>query len=166
MSLDTLPKWEANPSTKLKAMVRLIRWHLEMDRRSPMTTVNGQLVDGPLTLLDGPDDQPRDKIVVYTICVANTKFIKQVCGLKPSITLILIFAQVLSVMGINHLSIDNSMTINIRSKVLNEFRASGETGPRVLIVSSVGSNDLNLACANIMIALVSNSNTNLSAVSC
>lgn len=58
-------------------------------------------------------------------------------------------------MGIKHLTIDGSMSMAKRTKILQQFRDSGVDGPRVLIISKVGATGLNLAHANILISLVS-----------
>ena len=47
------------------------------------------------------------------------------------------------------------MTLPKRTGILQDFRQAGPTGPRVLIISSVGATGLNLAFANILIQLVS-----------
>lgn len=59
-------------------MAKVVQWHLTMDKRSPMKTVDGVLVDGDATLLDNPDGLPRDKIVVFSMMVVNTRIISQV----------------------------------------------------------------------------------------
>lgn len=42
-----------------------------------------------------------------------------------------------------------------RIAILKEFKESGRDGPRVLVISSVGSLGLNIAFANILIIVVS-----------
>ncbi|KAK7677244.1 hypothetical protein QCA50_019838 [Cerrena zonata] len=137
LAFNTLGDWEANPSTKLAALVRVLTYHLKSDARSPMTTVDGELVDGPDEPLTTEDNLPCDKIVVYSAFVINTRYIKQV----------------LNVHEIQYLSIDGGMTVARRTKVIHQFRTSGVDGPRVLLVSIVGTTGLNLPFANILVSL-------------
>ena len=46
-----------------------------------------------------------------------------------------------------------------RTEKLREFRESGRNGVRVLLMSSVGSVGLNIACANILIIVVRSQNS-------
>lgn len=46
------------------------------------------------------------------------------------------------------------MTVARRTKVIHQFRTSGVDGPRVLLVSIVGTTGLNLPFANILVSLV------------
>lgn len=84
LAFNTLGDWEANPSTKLAALVRVLTYHLKSDARSPMTTVDGELVDGPDEPLTTEDNLPCDKIVVYSAFVINTRYIKQVSAASYS----------------------------------------------------------------------------------
>ncbi|KAK7682072.1 hypothetical protein QCA50_014658 [Cerrena zonata] len=137
LRFDTLEDWQSNSSTKLDVMAKVVQWHLTMDKRSPMKTVDGVLVDGDATLLDNPDGLPRDKIVVFSMMVVNTRII----------------SQVLNVHGIKHVSIHGSLSLAKRTALIEQFKASDENGPRVLIISSVGTTGLNLAWANILLCI-------------
>lgn len=58
-------------------------------------------------------------------------------------------------MGVQYMSINGNNPPKVRQKTLEHFRAAGRDDPRVLIISTVGITGLNLACANIVIMLVS-----------
>lgn len=139
LRFETIEEWQNNSSTKLNAMVNLIQWHQDMDKRPPMKSANGVLIEGDAALLDNPDDLPRDKIIIFSMMVINTRVI----------------SQVLNVYGIKHLSIHGSLSLRRRSALIEKFKASDANGPRVLIISSVGTTGLNLAWANILICIVS-----------
>lgn len=47
------------------------------------------------------------------------------------------------------------MSLDARSRAIREFQEAGRDGPRVMVLSNVGITGLNLACANIIIVLVS-----------
>lgn len=69
------------------------------------------------------------------------------------ISLILIPSQVLKLYNIQALEYNGKMSARQRAKILEKFR--GEDDIRVLILSDVGAEGLNLQCANIMIKVVS-----------
>lgn len=73
----------------------------------------------------------------------------------PSASFLMFHQQLLTVLGIPFLVYTGEMTPAARHKVLKEFQAAGRDGPRVLIISKIGSTGLNLSCANIVIAIVS-----------
>ncbi len=57
--------------------------------------------------------------------------------------------------GIDCMEITGAAPMAQRTKTLSAFRASGRDGPRVLIISQVGSVGLNIEFANVLVLLVS-----------
>lgn len=79
LSFKTAQAWEENASTKLKALMALLDWHLSKDNRTPMATKDGVLwepeVDRPL---DEPAVDVPDKIIIYTYFIQNSNLISEV----------------------------------------------------------------------------------------
>jgi SNF2 family DNA or RNA helicase len=64
--------------------------------------------------------------------------------------------QILDLHGIHALELNGQTPMRKRKGILDEFRSSTRPkGTRVLILSGVGMVGLNLACANIMLVMVS-----------
>jgi superfamily II DNA/RNA helicase len=62
--------------------------------------------------------------------------------------------QVLEAHGIKVVTMHGGMSQEKRVELLNEFRLCDRDGARVLLMSNVGSIQLNMTCANILIILV------------
>jgi SNF2 family DNA or RNA helicase len=87
-----------------------------------------------------PEVDDPDKIVIYLAFPSQSPILREA----------------LEVHGIESALFTGLQTPGVREANLMEFRRSTRTeGPRVLIMSTVGVFGLNLACANIMIVLVS-----------
>lgn len=59
--------------------------------------------------------------------------------------------QILKLYGIDHVELHGKVSMPSRERILKDFKASG---PRVLFLSGVGMNGLNIAFANILIIVV------------
>ncbi|THG92497.1 hypothetical protein EW026_g8419 [Hermanssonia centrifuga] len=134
----TLAEWTSTKSTKLDAVVQIIKHHLANDDAAMLHEVGDHNVLTPQA-----DHVPRtdiitpDKIVVYSAFTSHNAFIRQV----------------FKVNGIDCMEITGAAPMAQRTKTLSAFRASGRDGPRVLIISQVGSVGLNIEFANVLVLL-------------
>ena len=60
--------------------------------------------------------------------------------------------QVLTIFGLDSLVVDGSMSFEKREQIISQFSKPG--GPRILIISRIGSAGLNLSIADIIIFFV------------
>ncbi len=77
---SSLEEWEANKSTKLDALVKMLLHHLEEDNRAPLVLdEHNNLVPDP-TFVPTPrgPNSPPDRIVVYVAFPSNNPLIKAV----------------------------------------------------------------------------------------
>ncbi|EIW79437.1 hypothetical protein CONPUDRAFT_73886 [Coniophora puteana RWD-64-598 SS2] len=136
--------WESSDrkSIKLDILVQLVLHHLEHDSATPLA-VQEDFRSLRVRTDEEEDGAPRtepiegkpDKIIVYS-------------GFPSSNHII---GDVFDVYGIKYLECNGEVDVKDRAPVLDEFRAAGRDGPRVLILSGAGMFGLNLADANIMI---------------
>ncbi|KAH8069437.1 P-loop containing nucleoside triphosphate hydrolase protein [Cristinia sonorae] len=149
----TTEEWENNPSRKLDVLVQVITHHLKTPNAAYLKSTKREGFKGAFDKYDvtadevGPPPPPShdklghingpDKIIVYSAFPSNNPLI----------------VNVLRLFFIEALELHGSMGSKARNEVLETFRKSDKLGPRVLIVSGVGVQGLNLACANIVIAI-------------
>lgn len=98
-----------------------------------------------------------DKIVLYSYFTSSFELIKKVIRSHHFNTTRTkhLLKQVLEHHGIQILSIHGNVPPTQRAKILQQFKQSGRDDPRVLLISNVGSEGLNVAFANILIIIVS-----------
>ena len=152
---DTLEEYKEDPSMKLNALVRICKYHLAGDDAPPLK-VDPEAKDALIENIDPPkstssDSNPAptapvtaptpDKIVVYAAFPSQNMYIQRV----------------LELYGIKSLLFSGIQSVTERAASLEKFKRSKRKGPRVLIVSNVGLYGLNVACANIMVVVVSHS---------
>ncbi|KAH6905669.1 hypothetical protein BKA70DRAFT_1225379 [Coprinopsis sp. MPI-PUGE-AT-0042] len=129
----TRREWEADPPSKLNAVVLLIR-HLLRSDDAPMPFTK----DFEMVFPNIPDDKPAKqtrKILVFN------EF--------PSFAPLII--QILKLYGINASAINGGLTYQQRAKVVDKFKT--QPGLRILILSKVGTVGLNLTEADVLIFL-------------
>ena len=153
---DTVEEYEADSSMKLNALVRLCRHHLAGDNACPLKVdpdtknrlvANLDLMEWSSSDTDSSDSDASapvsashlDKIVVYAAFPSQNTYIQ--C--------------VLELYGIKSLLFTGLQSVTERAASLEQFKRGKQNDPRVLIVSNVGLYGLNVACANIMIVVVS-----------
>ncbi|PSR82818.1 hypothetical protein PHLCEN_2v5964 [Hermanssonia centrifuga] len=134
----TLAEWTSTKLTKLDTVVQILKHHLAHDNAAMLHEVGDHNV-----LIPQADHVPRtnittpDKIVVYSAFTSHNAFIRQV----------------FKVNGIKSMEITGAAPMAQRTNTLSTFRASGRDGPRVLIISQVGSVGLNIEFANVLVLL-------------
>lgn len=137
--------WESQyRSVKLSAVIDIIRYHLAQDNQ-PVLRVEAsdraQLQLGPDPTFTPPklphSSLGPDKIVIFSAFTKNVPRIREVLLLH----------------NIAFSTYNGSMNAMQRKDTIKDFRTAN--GPRVLLMSKVGSQGLNLDCANILIVLVS-----------
>lgn len=144
----TMAEWEAYPSTKLNAMVKLLLWHLEEDNRAPLrVSEDPQTHELTNELEPVPEWVPQirpahsspDRIIVFVAFPSNNYLV----------------TAVLDLFGIQYIEVNGNKGTPARAVALETFKRSVRNGPRVLLLSGVGATGLNITEANITIALVS-----------
>ncbi|KAH7919437.1 hypothetical protein BV22DRAFT_1023013 [Leucogyrophana mollusca] len=125
-------------TAKLDALVRILQYHLEADGRQPLKVhINGRNVtpdpDHPPQAVPAipadpeqqPDNAPAppDKIVVYSVFPSSNKII----------------CDIFKLFGIQYLELNGQTPMAKRQDVINQFRDADRDGPRVLILSGIGS---------------------------
>ncbi|KAH9008003.1 P-loop containing nucleoside triphosphate hydrolase protein, partial [Lactarius hengduanensis] len=135
-----------DPSCKLDMLVEIVQHHLELDG-APGKNPSRQIPDSqppspssPAPLNEQQNLQPHgpgmpDKIIIYSFFATSFPLIELV--LKNN--------------GIKSLSINGKNRQSERVSTLKDFKESAHDGPRVLILSNVGTIGLNIAFANILI---------------
>ncbi|KAK7440780.1 hypothetical protein VKT23_016856 [Stygiomarasmius scandens] len=134
--------WDKIRSVKLDAVVLLIQHHLAKNNAVP-ARIKLSTPDKPLeieedvtqSVINVPEDAGPDKIIIFSNFVKNL----------PQI------GAVLQLFGIEFLQYNGEVTPKKRAETVRQFQRPD--GPRVMIISQVGSVGLNLDFANIMIVL-------------
>ncbi|KAF8808358.1 hypothetical protein BYT27DRAFT_7097080 [Phlegmacium glaucopus] len=136
-SFATLQDWEAVKSTKMDTCAQICRHLLTRDDAPPINFEEGKAIFPPMPPSPQGGKKPlqEKKILIY----------QEFTSLGP------LLLNVLSLYGIQALSIDGQMTFENRAATVSKFRSQPDA--RVLIFSSVGSTGLNLSCANTIIFL-------------
>ncbi|CAL1698687.1 unnamed protein product [Somion occarium] len=137
LKFSTIEEFNENPSTKLRFLVRILQWHLEVDNRLPLlVNEHGELVDPqgpPGVCVNGLPD----KIIVYSAFIENNTVI----------------SQLFDAFGIKHLMINGSQALTTRTDTINKFRSGERDDSRVMLITKVGATGLNMAFANILVCL-------------
>ena len=156
--------WEANISTKLKNLIDILLHHLAKDNAPMLKRASSDsndldedpawdLVEGDGYVINLKDP---DRIIIYVAFPSNNHVITAVSSVvliyNYLLTLIL---QVLRLHGIRYIEINGTKRASVRSKDLDAFRNFERDGPRVCLLSNVGTVGHNLPQANILVALVS-----------
>ncbi|KAN0128350.1 P-loop containing nucleoside triphosphate hydrolase protein [Lactarius tabidus] len=132
-------EYSDHPSCKIESLVEIINHHLSMDgapgmRPSRQRTLEEFMTSHKSQSLEKNQSIP-DKIIVYSFFTSSFELIDMVLKRR----------------GIQALSIHGNVGLRDRRKTLEAFKQSGRDGPRVLLISNVGSVGLNIAFANILI---------------
>ena len=144
---ETKERWHLDPSAKIDHLREIIDHHLREDNGLPIIgfdslgAIYGSEEDiAPAARIPRTPGLQCDKILVYSAFPLNNDLIIHVLGL----------------FGHHAVEINGSMTAKARSTALHNFKNSTfENGPRILIVSNVGTIGLNIPEANILIQMVS-----------
>jgi SNF2 family DNA or RNA helicase len=159
----TREQWtERYRSAKLDAATQLIQYHLEADNRAPLIMADKQpqlgnaLVPAPVAKRPPLQKALPDKVVVYSTFTTHVDKIQKASRQQAIARVRQLTAerQVFSLFGIASLAYNGKTPGQSGADAIDAFRRAGPTGPRVLIVSQVGNQGLNLDCANILIILV------------
>ena len=158
--LEGFPKdmaeWNEDRGSKLDALARVLKHHLASDNASPLKiNPNGSIVIDDAVAMEeriGIASKKPDKIVVYSFFTHLHPMIKRVSTSavyqNRRLTVLL---QRLALDGIKTVDINGGMSNAERAKVLDAFRRGGREDARVLILSIVGLQGLNIADANILV---------------
>lgn len=157
------------PSCKIESLVEILRHHLATDGASGVRP-SRQILDASspgassqVTPVSPMAPQPRpdinrtpDKVIVYSFFASSFSLIKMVSrATQTDVTAPNMRSlQVLEQNDIKVLSIHGGKKQQERVALLEEFKSSGRDGPRVLLISNVGSVGLNIAFANVLIIVV------------
>lgn len=157
------------PSCKIESLVEILRHHLVTDGASGVRP-SRQILDASspgassqVTPVSPMAPQPRpdinrtpDKVIVYSFFASSFSLIKMVSrATQTDVTAPNMRSlQVLEQNDIKVLSIHGGKKQQERVALLEEFKSSGRDGPRVLLISNVGSVGLNIAFANVLIIVV------------
>lgn len=145
-----LPKspaeWWRDPSAKIDYLREIVEHHLSEDNSLPFFAIQDHRpVIASITNIPHEALKPRspglpcDKILIYSAFPLNNELIIHVLGLFGRIAV----------------QINGSMSAKNRSAALRQFKESTVTqGPRILIISNVGTVGLNIPEANILIQMV------------
>lgn len=162
---ETKADWEANTSTKIKNLIDILLHHLGKDNAPLLRRADGDsndLEEDPLWELEEQDDDNDkadypDRIVIYVAFPSNNQLITAASWILQTCLYLLtdLDLQVLRFYKIKYIEINGSKRTSMRSKDIEKFRTSGRNGPRVCLLSNVGTMGLNLPQANILVALVS-----------
>lgn len=180
--LKTYEEYRKAPSCKINSLVEIVHHHLAADdapgiepsrQRSqeafftPSASESPPVSAPPSPLLQPQQEQTQasdtpDKIIVYVFFISSFSLITMVsCAVTCDTTrsmwddsLNLPLLQVLKHHNIKFVTIDGNKKQRDRVATLEEFKNSGRDGPRVLLLSNVGSIGLNIAFANILIIVV------------
>ncbi|KAH9019860.1 P-loop containing nucleoside triphosphate hydrolase protein [Lactarius pseudohatsudake] len=153
---NTYEGYRAVPSCKLNSLVEILCHHLSIDNAPGIKPSRQRLQEAFLiphsSWAPSPPGSPLpkpqegegshaisipDKIIVYTSFVTSFDLIQMV--LKHH--------------NIDVLTIDGKMSQQERKSTLEKFKNSGRDGPRVLLISNIGSIGHNIAFANILIIM-------------
>lgn len=140
-------EWKRDPSAKIDYLLDIVQHHLSQDNNRPIYAIRrGKPViaaehELPLEArAPRPTGLPSDKILIYSAFPLNNDLIIRVLGLH----------------GWSAAQINGSMSAKARSDALRKFKQSTSSrGPRILIVSNVGTVGLNIPEANILIQMAS-----------
>ena len=106
-----------------------------------------------------PNTSEPDKILIYSPFPSYNSFLRDVSHGRPASSDIWfstsVIRQALNVHGIKFVEIYGSLSQAKRIQNLQNFMTADREGPRVLIISNVGSIGLNIHKANIVIFFVS-----------
>ncbi|KAJ3525636.1 hypothetical protein NM688_g8374 [Phlebia brevispora] len=131
-------KWKMDPPAKLDALLETVLHCLRKDNAPPlMTDEEGNLKPDPgYTPEPRPDDLTEpDKIVIFSPFPMHNMLIRKLLRLY----------------GIECIEINGTMSLKKRAENLAKFMNSDANGPRVLLVSNIGTVGLNIDKANILI---------------
>ncbi|KAH9011667.1 P-loop containing nucleoside triphosphate hydrolase protein [Lactarius pseudohatsudake] len=160
--LNTYEGYRTIPSCKLNTLVEIVHHHLSVDNAPGIEPSRHcppeAFLTPPVTPASSPPGSPvlgsqegiapehggvsrtasmPDKIIVYCYFLTSFKLIQMVFDHHK----------------IDVLTIDGKMKQRERISTLEKFKNSGRNGPRVLLISNVGSLGLNIAFANILIIM-------------
>ncbi|KAM5530103.1 hypothetical protein V8D89_016232 [Ganoderma adspersum] len=144
----SLAEWEERPSTKLKNMVEIIKWHLAEDGRAPLrlkvvhngdpgADLNELEIDPDYVTLVRPPGAAPDKIVIFVAFPSNNGLI----------------TGVLDLINAKYVEVNGNKAAQARQTDIDAFKQADRDGPRVCLLSGVGMAGLNLAEASIVIVL-------------
>ncbi|KAI1787253.1 P-loop containing nucleoside triphosphate hydrolase protein [Ganoderma leucocontextum] len=152
--------WEATTSMKLQNLVDILLHHLSEDNapllRRASQDSNELDADPEWEMQERDDDiDYPNRIIVYVAFPSNNPLITKAiytffCRYHYLHSLI---SQVLGLHGIKYIEVNGSKQLSVRSKDIEKFRSSDRDGPRVCLLSNVGTMGLNLPQANILVAL-------------
>jgi hypothetical protein len=162
---ETLEAWLAQaangkPSTKLQVLIDICLHILSDDDRSPPTFDENTGEGTYPQLPNRPEGEVRpqaSKGIVYqefTSQVQMTLSVRTVFYISSVSHLIATGTQIFSVYGIKALAINGTMSILERAKTIATW-SDPKSGYRILIISVVGSQGLNLLAARFVILFVS-----------
>ena len=145
----TKEEYDKDPSMKLNSLLAICVHHLTKDNAFPVMVYRKSLIENeapypsPSDSQLAPAHQPAvaapDKIVVYACFPSQSMYIQHALKLYK----------------VKSLFYNGTQSMTERVESLEAFRRSDRDGPRVLILSGVGIYGLNIACANILIIVVS-----------
>ncbi|CCM06752.1 uncharacterized protein FIBRA_09049 [Fibroporia radiculosa] len=131
---------EKEISTKIKAVLEILEYHLKEDGLPPLLTPESEPAsENVLAPAPNAVKEPRgegaapDKIIVFVAFPANLEFFE--------------------FRNITWIEVTGNVTVSQRAKRIQQFKDGGRADPRVLILLGVGLVGLNLACANILIMM-------------
>jgi SNF2 family DNA or RNA helicase len=136
-----MDEWRQCPSKKLDTLAQIVRYHLKLDNRAPLSVESNELVHTNDNDSTPVSKTAPDKLVVFSAFPSN-------------------LPQVIAVLKIYGIDVDREVvcingreTPSKRNDALERFKSP--RGPRICIISGVGITGLNLQVANIMILIVS-----------
>uniref|UniRef100_A0A0W0GC69 Uncharacterized protein n=1 Tax=Moniliophthora roreri TaxID=221103 RepID=A0A0W0GC69_MONRR len=148
---QTLEEWYKVKSTKMDTTARVCQHYLTRDDMPDVEFVDGEAVfpSAPLTELEDVISQSR-RILIYSEFSGMHSVLKNVrAPLFCYPRLIKRFLKVLSLYGVQSLSLDGKLALAKRDAIVAQFHQPNN--PRVLIFSSVGTTGLNLCIADVVI---------------
>ena len=165
-------EFEAHPTAKLAALVTILKYHLEEDRRVPlMSQFNERAADikslppfeeanklVPDTSFDWGNHYSGDapeKIIVFSAFPLNNEVICPVSPYLSQHSVALIIFQLLDFNGISVELLNGHQPEPMRTAAIHRFKDAKRDQARVLLMSSVGIQGLNLTDAHIVVFLVS-----------
>ena len=142
---------------KLDTIASILKHHLSRDGAPPLMFDEsvGELVPKENSgHSQDPTKLPADKVLLYSFFRTNHQLISTVSGDNHLNTSQLNRLKVLNGLNIAHISMQGNHSPEQRAEKVEQFKRSGRDGPRVLLVSSIGGEGLNLPMANILIIIV------------